>query len=749
MKINSQYLYELLPAYYRLLDEKQGGQLKALMAVLAREAGIVEENIAQLYENWFIETCDEWVVPYIGDLLGVKAIHEIEEATVYSRRAYVANTLGYRRRKGTAPVLEQLALDVTGWRAKAVEFFKLLATTQNVNHIRLHNLGTPGLRQMNMLDLLNTPFDSLGHTADVGRISAGEGLYNISNIGLYLWRLQSYPMEGVTARLLAPESGMPNGCYTFNPLGLDMQLFNRPQTEKEITHLTAETNVPGLLRRRAVHDELEAARQAIANGTPLQYQYFNPKYPAVFQLFINGEEHPIPPEKIVICNLQEWRLPPSTKTYFKDGINDSSTEIPLPITAAVDPSLGRITFSDPDAVAEVLVHYNYGFSGDLGGGPYDRKKSSKELGKLQPDWHVGVSKSNQQVNGEPIFESLEAAITAWNGLQDAHTGLITIMDNQTYEEHLSAIDIPEGKKLYIIAANWPVLDLPDSIAGEKYRKPGLFHPEDLRPHLKGDLKIQGIAPPGSPNGGVLILNGLLIEGKISIQEGHLSECAIQHCSLAPPTGGIEVKKQQNIFRLDMMKSICGHIAVNADDAIIKIEDSIVGHHSGMAISVPLGQLALNNTTVFGKTSTQALDASNTIFTEIVEVERKQLGCVRFSYVPWGSNTPRRYRCQPELEIQTQIKIEEEKAPLSNAERIAIRNKVLQWLHPIFSSLRFGDHHYSQLAINTPIQIRSGADNGAEMGAFNFLQQPQREANIKIVLEEYLPLGLEAGIIYVT
>lgn len=37
-------------------------------------------------------------------------------------RAWVANTLAYRRRKGTALVLEQLARDVTGWPATAVEF---------------------------------------------------------------------------------------------------------------------------------------------------------------------------------------------------------------------------------------------------------------------------------------------------------------------------------------------------------------------------------------------------------------------------------------------------------------------------------------------------------------------------------------------------------------------------------------------------------------------------------------------------
>ena len=64
-------LYELLPAVYRIRDAELGYPLRELVGLLAREAGIVERDIAGLYENWFIETSDEWVVPYIGDLIGV------------------------------------------------------------------------------------------------------------------------------------------------------------------------------------------------------------------------------------------------------------------------------------------------------------------------------------------------------------------------------------------------------------------------------------------------------------------------------------------------------------------------------------------------------------------------------------------------------------------------------------------------------------------------------------------------------
>ena len=119
-------LFELLPAIYRIRDEAQGHPLRDLLRVVNDQAQIVADDISQLYDNWFIETCDEWVAPYIGDLLGVRPLNPVS-AKIFSQRAWVANTLGYRRRKGTVAVLEQLARDVTGWPAKAVEFFQLLA----------------------------------------------------------------------------------------------------------------------------------------------------------------------------------------------------------------------------------------------------------------------------------------------------------------------------------------------------------------------------------------------------------------------------------------------------------------------------------------------------------------------------------------------------------------------------------------------------------------------------------------------
>src|SRR5262249_22127029 len=176
---------------------------------------VLEENLAQLYDDQFIETCAEWVVPYIGDLVGARGIFTFPEAT-FSQRAQVANTVAYRRRKGTATVLEQLARDVTGWNASVVEYFQRLATTQYLNHLRPQNLSFTSLRNQvtidyrtkvefgriseqtiqlanwEVLEYLTTPFDATARTADVRRIASSRGKHNIQSVGIFLWRIESF-----------------------------------------------------------------------------------------------------------------------------------------------------------------------------------------------------------------------------------------------------------------------------------------------------------------------------------------------------------------------------------------------------------------------------------------------------------------------------------------------------------------------------------------------------------------------------
>ena len=249
MSFDLQRLYALLPAVYRNKDAENGYPLKALLSVLAREINVIELGLDQLYDDQFIETCAEWVIPYIGDLVGAQGLDPRWKAR-FSQRAQVANTLAYRRRKGTAVIIEQIAHDVTGYGARAVEFFRLLDTTQYMNHIRLDNLAMPDLRLDKSLALRGTPFEGFSHTLEVRKISSNRGKYNIPNIGLFLWRMRCYSLTD------SPAVEVGNGCYTFSPLGNDIQIFARGRTKNDIdiSQMAKPWDIPMRLNPRMLED---------------------------------------------------------------------------------------------------------------------------------------------------------------------------------------------------------------------------------------------------------------------------------------------------------------------------------------------------------------------------------------------------------------------------------------------------------------------------------------------------------------
>jgi hypothetical protein len=256
----------------------------------------------------------------------------------------VANTLRYRRRKGTLALLELLANDVADWPGRAVEFFKLLGWNQNINHQHLERAHTVDLRQMKALDLLDGPFDLLAHTVDVRRINSTRtlGRYNIPSVGVFVWRLKPYSVTRTPAH--RPEHA-PSNCGTFSVLGQDAQLFIKPERENDPTHIASELNLPSPVRpsafkRHTAHFYGENKSLAIwAEG----WAKLGPPYL-------------VPVDKIIHADLSDWRFtPPFGKV-------------------AVDPVLGRFAFH-PDQLPEkaVRVGYHYAFSSDIGGGEYQRQ----------------------------------------------------------------------------------------------------------------------------------------------------------------------------------------------------------------------------------------------------------------------------------------------------------------------------------------------------------------------------------------
>ncbi len=725
MSFDLKRMYDLLPALHRIrdtefgiqmlspeerkaiedshgsLDQNAYGPLKSLLSIIAEQVAILEENLEQLYDDQFIETCAEWAVSYIGSLVGNRDLIPIPGAEI-SQRGEVANTIAYRRRKGTASIIEQLARDVTGWESNVVEYFQLLATTQYMNHIRLGNTSFSSLLDWEKLTYTNTPFDKMAHNVDVRNIEKKRGQYNIPNIGIFLWRLKSY------SSIQSPAYRLDERRFTFHPLGIDTPLYNLPITEETITHLAEPINISMPIKKRVLYENLDTYYGK--NKSILVYDSNFLDDGAIIPANTSPSDSITKlSELIQVCDLRDvfdnlgtvvgWANMPSEKI-------------------GIDPSLGRIAFpSSKTPPGDVHVSFYYGFSADMGSGEYGRAESM----------------SNDPVI--PLVEVSAKEKTIQQALDDLQStgGIVEIIDNEYYAEEL-VIKVPEGKTIELrsIDKKRPVIILDDYIQIE----------------AGSDSKV--------------ILNGLLICGggiELAADQslGHLE---IIHCSLVPtmrpkfdfPGGNPASVSEETTIQpriiihslgtnINIDRSIVGGVRV-VDGSKVFITDSIIDAtddsliaFTGIPESVPGAALNIHNSTIIGKVKTTLMDlASNTIFIakeNITEdwpipimAQRLQQGCVRFSYYPPGSRLPRPYKCQPSNSV------------------------IAAQVRPIFSSLAYGEAAYGQLSNQCAIEITRGADDESEMGAFHQLYQYQRVKNLRTRLDEYLRFGMQAGIFLV-
>lgn len=743
-------LYRLLPAIYRMRDAGQGYPLQALLRVIAEQVNLVEDSIAQQYENWFIETAAEWAVPYIAELVGYvpssaelaspgRGLEEQLRDRWITPRREVANTVHYRRRKGALALLEDLARDVTGWPARAVEFYRLLGWTQNINHPHLDRAHVVDIRQMQKLDLLDGPFDRIAHCVDVRRINSARtcGRTNIPSVGVFVWRLGSY---SVTMTPAAGDEAAGPHCFNFSILGQDAPLFIAPGRGPAATGDGAEAIAyPGEIRRVAfdAHPEL----------------YYGPDRSfAVWAEEWAGFDSaaPISLANVIPADLSGWTYVPPSKHI------------------AIDPMLGRIAFpvSQPPRKG-VRVSYRHGFSADIGGGEYKRqiaKPVARQVRVPDPD-HEGQFKLVEstpivyRVGKAEAYQRIADALDAWK--KDLRwDAVIELAESAVFVEPLQ-IDVPDHHTLELRAAQGarPVVrlldwraDVPDSLnvtmgAGARFVMDGLM--------VTGrSVQVNGPEEPSTPpTGSQPYCDSILV---------------IRHCTLVPGWGmNCDCKPDRptepslELFqvrcRVVIEHSILGSIEVTEDEVRqdpipVCITDSIVdaAEPGGTAISGPGARPAhaavtILRCTVFGVVEVHSTPlAENSIFYDCVHVARRQIGCMRYCYVPQGCRTPRRTACQPDLVID---KIKDESTdPAEQVARIAAEKIRLR---PVFGSIRYGNPRYAQLGDACAPEIVRGADDRSEMGVLHDLFQPLREANLRGRLQAFIPAGADVGLIHAT
>lgn len=717
-------LFRLLPHVYRQRDAEpgQGGALAALLEVLGREADLVAADLGRLYEDAFVETAADWVVPYLGDLLGVRLLHPVGPGAGRSR-ALVANTLAYRRRKGTLAALEDLCFQVTGWPTAAVEYFQRLGTTQHLAHVRPAHVRTPDLRRAADLELATGPFGTSAHTLEVRRVPAGR--FAIPTIGMHVWRLAPQRVVRATAR---PVTDPPDGRYLVDPVGLDVPLFNPGAGETALTSLAREHNMPGPLRTRALYDELEALR----GPTPPRPRWFGADPVVEVLADLGAGLVAVPVAEMTAADLSDPPAPP-TVGWPRPA---------APLTVAVDPVLGRLAFRAGLAPTTVEVTATYAAPDEVGAGSYDRScDATTEM--LEPDtdeerWVRGVGQLAAPVPGL-VVGSLADAVADWNAAPAGTVGVIAVLDSRTYEEDL-AVTVPAGSSLLVVAVSWP--DAEDApVAGPPPALSGAT-PRDRRPHLRGSVSVTGTAGAPDALGGTLALDGLLVEGDVTVEPGDLGRLALRHTTVVPGIGQVTVAApttptdDNGRLVVELTRAVTGSILLPARGPELEAAASIVDGLGGAAVGADQARVDLDRVTVLGTLHAEQLSASDCVLSGAVTVDRRQAGCVRFSSLASGSTAPRRYRCQPDL-------------ALTDVTDPAVAAAVRARLTPAFSSTRYGDPAYARLDDRSDPSLLTGASNGAAMGAFADLQDPQRTANLAAVLEEYLRLGLEAGVIHET
>ena len=700
------------------------GPLHSLLLVIQEQLAILAEDLDQFYDDQFIETCAQWVIPYIGDLIGYQSVKGIAPA-IDNPRSEVAETISLRRRKGTVLVMEQLARDVTAWGAHAVELFQVLGDTQYMNHLRLWSYYGPDLRRWKPGLYIETGFDRTAHKVDVRRIAVRRGRYNIQNIGIFLWSLNAYSITKDQAAISAVDAH----CLRFSSLGMDIPLFHRAIAQgEEITDAAQPFNVADRLKRRVLCDDLPKGVGAVYYGEGKS-------------LVIYLDDQPLNPYEIRIANLSgadgAWaNMPVAGSTY----------------RAVIDPELGRIALppaAPGSALPSVKVTYYYGFNADMGGGEYPRDDSflvsDEQFVFPFPD-----------TAGVPRYTTLQQALDFAKAQLAANGAVaVEITNSETYPQTGNldlSVDVPEGCTIELRAKN--------------EKRPTLL--------LHSEITLFGAASS------TFILNGLLIAATATLapnasnlalvhvpakrtdgSDNQLETLEISHCTLVPgwslnTSGAPQFGAQSNLFAAPagltviVRKSILGVIRagefvnLQAFDTIIDATDPTNVAITDLDGIAGVGSLTLGGVdpsdssvvpphgcTVVGKVHAVLLSlvSDSILWAGLIQADswttgliadRKQEGCVRFSFLPAGAKTPRRFEC-----------IE----------------RTIAGPQPIFFALRYGHPGYVKLLSSTPDVVRRGADDGGEMGAFHFVLAPLRETDLRVRMQEYLPVGLEFGIIY--
>ncbi len=781
-------LYALLPVHVRQRDIAAGGGLRALIGVLARSSAEIDAETDAFYDALFVETAPEAALAQIGALVGAPLLRPMPPGSGIGSRALVANTIRYRRGKGTARVVEDLAADVTGLAALAVEYYQRLSRLAHLIDPRPERPALALLVPGDSAARAGSGLDALPRLLDLRRIAPSgrrgpAGRHGIAELGLHLLRaaVPAFPAPEGTALAAADLAGVPvmrpwapGGVAQAGFFQLSAQpermlrLFNPDRSADAAAGRPGATDLPDRLRRLPLHAETEERRAAAIEGRA-------PQLPA--RPWFDGRGNPftlylrrgaggfvrVPPERLRIVNLE---TPPAgrpaatlTHRWFAPGpvLHDD----PAPIDCAFDPVTGRLVTPAPadpaDEVTEVRIACGTGIGRPIGAGPQDRNDPD-ELFDLYDEGGL-----------THVIRLVDAEAPETGAAGDARRSVATLAKALAEVKALGAgkrsvilclrcgiepgpggpaqlvIWVHPESELHLLAAQWrdPIIG-PGAAASLPL---GFIVRRDRRLTLDAPVVVRRATTSAAKRAGTLVIDGVEFVRGMKLAVGSVGDCRIRHSTIRAPgavaltaTGGLTAAT----VTLDSV--LCGPVrlgsaAISVTGGFTASDSLFAADGAAMpALDLPDMDTALCNVTLLGTASLRALDATNVLFDGAVAVTRRQSGCVRYSYAPPGAQLPRAFRCQPDLALAAAAAAKG--AALSAAERLIAAQSVT----PVYLDRDLDEPLVAMLHPLCPEAIRSGGEDGAGMGCFSAAAFGIARDNLQSLFPEFLPYALDAGVI---
>jgi hypothetical protein len=784
-------LYALLPSHMQTTDAANGWALKALMELFASGAVEIDAEIDTLYDAMFAETAPEEALRDISALIAAETLRPLPEGAKQSARAFIANTIRYRRGKGTARVLEALAADVGGFGGVAVEYFMRLARLQNLIDVREERPTTANLVPGTTAANTATAFDILPRLVDFRSIDRSKGRHHVPNVGVHIIRpaapvfpappdISAIPAHLLTSVPLARPwtiGGVVQPGYFQIAAQPErrLRLFNPDRRAQDTTGRVVESQLGDRLKRLPLHLETEEIRHAKLEGRAPHLEespWFNDKGQP-FTIFLGRtvagkmQFNRVAPDEIRIANLDVAPTPAGnrpqeqrTHSWFTGALPNALPQTGnSPIKCGFDPVTGRLivakTGGNPD-VEQVRIAYASGLGAAIGAGPQDRNsadfpfevRDSSSVKSLV--WVVDASGDNTGAIIPGVFPvtTLDQALTEWTAQGAGKRGFILLVscDREGLKgiQTEISVNVHPGSELHIVSARWVPRKLVPGLLVDPDRK-GYIVRKERRFTIDAPLRL--LAAPVGSKGGRLVLDGLELTQGLLINARATAELRVRHCTVRLP-GGKAITSTAALEGIDIAieHSLVGSIRLDFGTAgavgKLRVNNSILSQDEAAVETVSARDIdaELTNVTIFGTSSFKSIEATNVIFAGAATVVRTQSGCVRYSSIAQGSTMPHRFRCQPDIALSAAASIKG--SALTPDEKLS----AILGVKPIFLDESLDEPTVAMLHPLCADGIWKGGEGETEMGVFSNTAAALRMDNVHSLFDDYVPFGLAAGLI---